>query len=146
MSNVTRAFVFETDRSEPAMVCHGKGIFVLNALCLKLSKSFLKADCAEYEVLADTDDVLAELGGSLLEDLGEHHHGGGGEALHQGRALGGVLGLGAEALALQDADALGDGGGVHHEVRHAGHDVGAVVAGPVAQDRPGGEARWDGVG
>ena len=35
---------------------------------------------------------------------------------------------------LEDTGTLCDGVRLHHEVRNAGHDGGAVVAGPVAED------------
>merc|ERR1719464_1246820 len=84
--------------------------------------------------LADSNDVLAQLGGGLHQHGGEDHHGGFGKASDEIWALGSVACSSTEALTLKDTNTLGDRVCLLHEVGDAGHDGGAVVAGPVAED------------
>merc|ERR1719204_1642867 len=85
----------------------------------------------EKAELADSNDVLAQLGGRLHKHSGEDLHARFGKAVDQARALVGVTLSSAEALTSEDADTLFNGGRLLHEVGNAGHHSGAVVAGPL---------------
>merc|ERR1711977_648862 len=86
--------------------------------------------------LADSNDVLAQLGGGLHKHSGEHLHAWFGKAVDQAWALVSVTLSSAEALTGEDANALFNGGRLLHEVGHAGHHSGAVVAGPLTKQAP----------
>jgi len=83
--------------------------------------------------LTNSNDVLTQLWGGLHKHSRKYLHDGCSEALNQSWAVGCVTLSSTEALTLKDSDALSDGLFLLHELGDAGHDVGAVVAGPVPE-------------
>merc|ERR1719320_237690 len=87
----------------------------------------------EYE-LTDSNDVLAQLRGGLHQNSRQNLHGGLSEAGDKVGTFSGVTLGSAEAFAVEDSKALLNGLWLHHESGDPGHDIRAVVAGPVAKD------------
>ena len=108
-----------------------KYIFLNNTLKLKGFLKFMKME--QFFSLADTIDVLADLGRGLGEDCSKDGHGQGHQPVHVLRA-GGLVGvLATEGVALEEGDDVGDGGGVSDDAPDGGEATGALVAGPVAE-------------
>ena len=86
-------------------------------------------------LLADTSDVLAELGGLLGEDTGEDRHGNGHKATDDVWTVRGVSLSPAEALALEQLQP-GSRSLLELEVGgKSGEDVLALLAGPAPHGR-----------
>merc|ERR1712037_898589 len=81
--------------------------------------------------LADSNDILAQLGGGLHKHGREDLHAWSGKAVDEVWALGGVTLSSTEALTGEDRDTLGDRVRLLHGLGDTGHDGGAVVAGPL---------------